>query len=625
MIFGTRFETRARAIKIARTPLTLLLLTLLASAGGASAAGIEILDGRRVSGPVSIAEDGALKIGQQRFTWNEVRVARINNSPRLSEALPRGWRIEDIGKVQGSSSETNGAYTLHAIGLPVSESKEGRENLPRDLPRDLPREKRGQSAHYIHRILRSEGGVAARIQSVSGSKDAVAGVMLRENLEGSGGFALIGVSGDGHLRFDNREHTWGETRSRDLGPVMLPVWVKVVRNEKDESTTVHRSTDGTHWQQVGQTKLAAKSEPFPEGSDHWTRRFHAGLAATVAGTNQPTTARIELASLNARGLLAEYFSDDSFKSLLFARADTKLDYWWGERAPAPNIEPERYSVRWTGKLQPKQNDNYRFHYDSEGTRLWVNGQELFPAQWNENKNRRDEKVKELPLTGGKQYDIRFEFRKIPGAQAARIGWSSRSLNREVIPPSAYSHAIDARTPDEDGDNTNVFLARGLWLRGGSFLAGEVLTANGSATRFAGATGTPLTILNNRISRLMMRSSRRPIRFELANNRTGLFLRGGDFMEGEFEELDTRSVAISSVLFGRKTFPRDNGPAIAVVLNTFAPQPAPIEVTLLDGSVLRARSVRADGDTVAVDDLTLGKLRVVPAQLQEIRNLSPAVQ
>ncbi len=605
-----RMSFRNQSSKHWSTAAAAIVLALLAVPFAARAGSVETAEGRRVSGPVTFTAAGAVRVGGEEFQWKQLRTARMNNPLRVSESLPRGWRIEDIGRAQGTSWETNGIFTLSASGVPVVETREQRE---------VSRAKRGQAAHYAHRVIRSEATIVARVTGVTGAREAVGGLMLRESIEPGGGHVLLGVSSDGHLHYHARENTWTETRFRDLGNVSLPVWLKLSRADKEEGVVAFRSNDGKNWQQLGQSKLNLKNEPFPDGGEHWAPRLYAGLGITSAGSNSTAMLKADQVGIVARGLLAEYFSDDSFQTAAFVRAEKKIDYWWGDRAPAAALEPNRYSVRWSGQIQPKQSGSYRFHYDSEGTRLWVDGQELGPAAWNESKSKRDPAVKEIVLNGGDKYDLKFEFRKIPGAQAARIGWSSDKFSREVMPGSVMSHRIDARTPDDEGNVTNVFLARGIWLRSGTFLAGETPGADASATRFVRQGEKTLTILNNRIARVVLRSSRKPIRFELANHRSGLFLRSGDFMEAELEEMDSRTVATSSVLFGRKTFSREGGNALALVFNDLVPQATPLEVTLLDGSVVRARSVRAVGEALELDEPVLGKLTVPPAHVQEVRN------
>jgi hypothetical protein len=607
MFFRDQSFERRRII--AAAAFALLVLPCAARAGS-----VETAEGRRVSGPVTFTAAGTVRVGGEEFRWNQLRVARVNNPLRVSESLPRGWRIEDIGRVQGTSWETNGIFTLGASGVPVAETREQRE---------ISRSKRGQAAHFAHRVVRSEATIVARVMGVTGTREAVGGLMLRESIEPGGGHVLLGVSGDGHLHHITRENTWTETKFRDLGNVSLPVWLKLSRADKEDGVVAFRSNDGKNWQQIGQTKLNLKNEPFPDGGEHWALRLYVGLGITSASSNSAATLKADQVGIVARGLLAEYFSDDSFQTPAYVRAEKKIDYWWGDRAPAPVLEANRYSVRWSGQIQPKQSGSYRFHYDPEGTRLWVDGQELGPAAWNESNSRRDPAVKEIVLNAGDRYDLKFEFRKIPGAQAARIGWSSDKVSREVMPGSVMSHRIDARTPDGEGNVTNVFLARGIWLRSGTFLAGETLGADASATRFVCLGDKTLTILNNRIARVVLRSSRKPVRFELANHRTGIFLRSGDFMEAELEEMDSRTLNTSSVLFGRKTFSRESGQALALVFNDIAPQTTPLEVVLLDGSVMRVRTLRASGEVLELDEPVLGKMSVPPAHVQEIRNTAVA--
>jgi hypothetical protein len=159
----------------------------------------------------------------------------------------------------------------------------------------------------------------------------------------------------------------------------------------------------------------------------------------------------------------------------------------------------------------------------------------------------------------------------------------------------------------------------VWLRSGSFLAADVLSGDSSSTRISFAGSSTLNVLNNRIARLILRTSRRPIRFEVAENRTGLFLNTGDFLESDVEELSAKTVVMSSVLFGRRSYSRENATATALVLNEVGRSTAAVEVALKDGSVLRARKIRSDGSAIVIDELSLGEVRVPSGQLLEVRN------
>ena len=155
---------------------------------------------------------------RQEIPLEQIRVARFRNSRFDSDALPKGWRAEEIGDVTGSSAEQDGALTLK-----VSGSK--------------PKDSKSQTAHYAFRLLRGDGGISTRIESANLTGASLAGLMLRENLELPGGFVLLGVTPEKQLRLTWREGGWKEQNKLDLGPVRFPLWIRLARNQdKDWSS-----------------------------------------------------------------------------------------------------------------------------------------------------------------------------------------------------------------------------------------------------------------------------------------------------------------------------------------------------------------------------------------------------
>ena len=76
-------------------------------------------------------------------------------------------------------------------------------------------------------------------------------------------------------------------------------------------------------------------------------------------------------------LVGIYFDNSDLTNPKFSRLDDCVDFAWGTGSPDPRIEPDTFSVRWTGYLEPRFSETYTFHTNSDdGVRLWVNGQLL---------------------------------------------------------------------------------------------------------------------------------------------------------------------------------------------------------------------------------------------------------
>jgi hypothetical protein len=577
-------------------------------AWSASAGTIETLDHQKLEGRITLTENGGLSIVsaeglRQEISLEQVRVARFQNSRFDSDALPKGWRAEEIGDVLGSSFEQDRTLTLKVSGK-------------------MPTDSKSQTAHYAFRLLRGDGGISTRIESIHLSGVSLAGLMLRENLDLAGGFALLGVTAEKQLRLTWREGGWKEMNKLDLGPVTLPIWLRLARNQDKDLVIAWRSKDGLAWERAGQAKLSVKTEPFPSNSTHYKPRLWVGAAITGPGSDAVSTVRFDHYSITGKGLMGEYYASDDFTNPKFARLDTKLDMNWDHTSPAADIAPEHFSARWIGHLEPRFSEPYRFCLDApEGTRLWLNGEELSRVAWSGKPSAG--LGNERMLRAGEKCDLRVEFKKGEKGGRLRLGWSSPSQTLEVIPAHQLSYLFNSQTPEEE-KATAPLLTKGIWLRNGSFLAGEIISSDGSSSQVNFAGQKEFNIFNQKITRVIFRSSRRAIPFEVAAGHTGLFLQNGDFLESEFEGLKQKTLRMTSLLFGRRTFNLEHPEVVALVLNSPAAETDGLQLKLLDGSVLKAKSFAAAPGQWIVHDELLGSISIPEKEIVELRNTRSTV-
>jgi hypothetical protein len=592
--------TRGGVATIRLALLAWALLAAVAATGGM----VETVDRRVYDGEVTLAEGGRLRVrltngAVQELALDRVRIARFREASAADGPLPRGWQAEDIGQLQGNSGEKEGVYALALPGGALKDPKQ-------------------PSAHFVQRILRGDGEVVARVLSVSGAESCVAGVMMRENLDPAGGFILLGVTPQQRLRLDFRELGWHPLFRRDLGPVTLPVWLKLARRESDKQVTAFRSAGGDHWEKVSDRSLGCPTEQFPAGSDYWHAKAHLGVALASTNAGATAQARLDLVTVTARGLLGEYYGEDGFRKVRFARPDGKVDFNWGLGSPAPDIEPDHFSVRWTGQIEPKFSDDYLFHLDADNDGwLWINGQEISTARF-----KKSSQGKPVPLQAGKKYELKLDYKEGAGEASVRLGWSSPHQPLEVIPASQLSYAYHARSPNENGDPddtvTNAALAKGVWLRHGSFLAGPVRTADESTVRLVFAGQKEFPVHHAKVMQVVFRTPPKAGWAAAAKGRAGLLLANGDFLETELVKIEKGVLTVRSILFGQRTYSLERGEVTALMLRPASPAPARFEVRLANRSVLRAQGLRPLGQTVLVDDTTLGEVAIPETELLEIR-------
>jgi len=109
----------------------------------------------------------------------------------------------------------------------------------------------------------------------------------------------------------------------------------------------------------------------------------------------------------------EYYSGINLAGTPKVRNDKKIEFDWGSGSPMKGINTDRFSVRWTRKLNFEAK-TYRFSVRvDDGVRLWVDGQ-LLIDQWNDG-SLRTYSV-ERTMTAGK-HNVRVEMYERTGRAA----------------------------------------------------------------------------------------------------------------------------------------------------------------------------------------------------------------
>lgn len=137
------------------------------------------------------------------------------------------------------------------------------------------------------------------------------------------------------------------------------------------------------------------------------------------------------------GLTAEYFDNMDFTGTKLTRVDATVDFDWQGGAPDASMGADQFSVRWTGKVEPRYSETYTFHTVSDdGVRLWVNGQ-LLIDNWTDHAP--TENTGQISLEAGQKYELRMDFFENAGGAVAQLRWSSPSQSKELIPASRLWH------------------------------------------------------------------------------------------------------------------------------------------------------------------------------------------
>jgi len=169
------------------------------------------------------------------------------------------------------------------------------------------------------------------------------------------------------------------------------------------------------------------------------------------------------------GLLAQYFNDAgsgiSFTALALTRTDPTVDFDWANAAPAPLVQADNFSVRWSGELLAPVTGTYTLTTASdEGVRLYVDGQ-LLVDNWVDHTLATNSST--VSLAAGQRYAIRMDFYERGGPATARLSWTYPGQSTQIVPQWFLYPAPPINQPPavNAGTDQTIFLPSGASLVG----------------------------------------------------------------------------------------------------------------------------------------------------------------
>lgn len=130
-----------------------------------------------------------------------------------------------------------------------------------------------------------------------------------------------------------------------------------------------------------------------------------------------------LSSENQKGLKGIYFSNSDLKGTPeFEKQDEQLNFKWTLYSPNPEkLQPDNYSIRWTGKLDAPTSGKYQLGLrGNDGFRLYLNGK-LLIDNWE--KLSYSTQTVDVDFTKGQKYNIAVEFRENRGEANIELVWN----------------------------------------------------------------------------------------------------------------------------------------------------------------------------------------------------------
>ncbi|GAB4035560.1 PA14 domain-containing protein [Spirosoma jeollabukense] len=142
------------------------------------------------------------------------------------------------------------------------------------------------------------------------------------------------------------------------------------------------------------------------------------------------------------GLTAEYFNGPNFEHKILTRIDPQVDFDWNWQYPAPGVQREYFSVRWSGKLYAPISGTYRFKATvDDGVRVWV-GNKLVINEWRKQDD--SQFVGEITLKAHQYYTLRIEYYNDWKGSVISVFWEPPQRSRGLSLASTGTQVIPAQ-------------------------------------------------------------------------------------------------------------------------------------------------------------------------------------
>lgn len=156
------------------------------------------------------------------------------------------------------------------------------------------------------------------------------------------------------------------------------------------------------------------------------------------------------------GMVGQYFNGTDFNEFVTSRFDKSVNFNWARSAPIANVNVDKFSVRWQGKIQPTHASgslDYTFYVTADdGFRLWVDNK-LLIDRWVDQSPTEHATV--YALEAGKFHDIRIEYFENRYDAQISLSWQPKGGSKTTVPSSALYTLDTTSNSSYDGDNDGM--------------------------------------------------------------------------------------------------------------------------------------------------------------------------
>ena len=163
---------------------------------------------------------------------------------------------------------------------------------------------------------------------------------------------------------------------------------------------------------------------------------------------------------NRSGLSAEYYnSTDRKEAAVLERIDPTIDFLWPENPPAPGVQNDNFSVRWSGSLVAPVSGEYVFAAKADDRASVKIGKNTYEATY-----KGDGILGSVKLEARKPVPIEINFEQDNGNKYVQLFWTPPGGKQQIIPTSALiptkSGIKSLKTIDPRGQARNASIKLG---------------------------------------------------------------------------------------------------------------------------------------------------------------------
>jgi PA14 domain len=131
------------------------------------------------------------------------------------------------------------------------------------------------------------------------------------------------------------------------------------------------------------------------------------------------------------GLRGSYYNQLDLAGPALIQTDPQIDFDWSAGSPRPGIDPETYSVRWSGSLKVPASGEYTFYVTSDDGLRFSLGGVLYLDDWIDHSA--TERIAKVTLTAGQRVPLVLDFYENGGVGSVKLEWSGPGVERQVVP------------------------------------------------------------------------------------------------------------------------------------------------------------------------------------------------